>query len=241
MSRPTACARGFGLLAVMLSFAGCVETLQPITPAPEGRLAIMGPTPGFSLDAPPSDWTIASNNVNGRASLSTATVQGVPALELKSSDVTTIAVRQVDAMLLATPFLSWSWHLSNHGPGIHPVRIVVGFEGGQGANGEADPLGGGLPSHDRALALVWGDTMLRRGSLSLPPTERPTEAPLYTVRGGRENTRRWWLETVDLSQLYATAWPRDDFRNVRITFIGMAAAPKMPAVRGRVAGMLLSH
>jgi len=73
----------------------------------------------------------------------------------------------------------------------------VGFEGGQGANGEADPLGGGLPSHDRALALVWGDTMLRRGSLSLPPTERPTEAPLYTVRGGRENTRRCWLEKGD--------------------------------------------
>ena len=229
------------LVAVMLSAAGCAPPLPPNRPAPEGQLAVMGPAPGFSLDAPPKDWIISTDNTDGRAALATVTVQGVPALELQSADAVTIAVRRVDALMLATPYLSWSWHLSDHGPGIHPVRIVVGFQGGMAEGSETDSLGGGLPAHDRAMALVWGDTMLRRGTLSLPPADRPTQAPLYTVRGGRENTRRWWLETVDLSEFYAQAWPGDDLRHVRITFIGIAAAPKTPPTRGRVAGILLSH
>lgn len=204
-------------------------------------MAVLGPEPSFNIDAPPKDWIISTDNSDGRASLTTVTFQGLPALELKSSNTATIAVRRVDAMLLATPFLSWQWNLSDHGPGIHPVRIVVGFSGGVPEGEDATQLGGGLPTHDRALALVWGDTMLKRGSLSLPPAEHPTEAPLYTVRGGRENTRRWWPEAVDLSQFYAKAWPSDDRRQVRITFIGIAAAPKMPPVHGRVSSILLSH
>ena len=31
----------------------------------------------------------------------------------------------------------------------------------------------------------------------------------YVVRGGRENLGRWWQESVDLSALYARAWPGD--------------------------------
>jgi len=217
-----------------------VGPLSANRPAPEGQLAVMGPAPSFSLDAPPKDWIISTDNADASAALSMVALDGVPALEVKSAARQTLAVRRVDAMLLATPFLSWSWHLSDYGQGIHPVRIVVGFSGGVRSD-TTEQLGGGLPPHERALALVWGDTALRRGSLSLPPPERPTEAPLYTVRGGRENTRQWWLETVDLSQLYAQAWPLDDFRQVRITFIGIAAAPKIPPVRGRIAGILLSH
>lgn len=236
--------RPLTLAAALLSVMACAAPVKPQRPAPEGQLAVMGPAPTFSLDAPPQDWIISTDNADGRDALGTVTLQGVPAVELKSTGATTVAVRRVDAMLLATPYLSWSWHLSDHGTGIHPVRIVVGFQGGRPEGGDTDPLGGGLPAHDRALALVWGDTLLRRGSISLPPAERPTQAPLYTVRGGRENTRRWWLETVDLADLYAQAWPDDVRKQARITFIGIAAAPRSTAqasVRGRVAGILLSH
>jgi hypothetical protein len=233
------------VMLTVLSVTGCATaTFEPNRPGPEGQLAILGPNSSFKLDASPKDWPkdwiVSTDNSSGRAALSKVVLEGVPAVELRSMDTVTVAVRHVDAMLLATPFLSWSWNLSDYGSGIHPVRLVVGFQGGV-INGAEDPLGGGLPSHDRALALVWGDTMLRRGTLSLPPADHPDESPLYTVRGGRENTKRWWLETVDLSQLYASAWPNDNFAQVRITFIGIAAAPKIPPVRGRVSGILLSH
>lgn len=234
--------RALGLALIAVFAVGCAAPrVSPNRPGPEGLMSVLSPESGFNFDAPPKDWIISTDNADGRAALSTVTFQDTPALELKSSETATIAVRRVDAMLLATPFLSWSWNLSDHGPGIHPVRIVVGFSGGVTDGQEAIQLGGGLPPHDRALALVWGDTLLKRGTLSLPPPENPTEAPLYTVRGGRENTRRWWPEAVDLSQFYAQAWPTDDRRKVRIRFIGIAAAPKMPTVHGRVSGILLSH
>jgi len=228
----------FGVSAL----SGCAEhTFTPHQPSPEGHLAVMGPEPSFNLDAPPEDWIISSDGDTVPNAISSIMRDGVPALEIKSGSARTIAVRQVNAMMLATPYLSWAWHLTNHGDGIHPVRLVVGFDGGAPEDIKTDSQGDGLPAHDRALALVWGDTALRRGALSLPPAERPFQAPLYTVRGGRENTRKWWLETVDLSDLYTKAWPGDNRRKARITFIGVAAAPTQTVVRGRVSGILLTH
>lgn len=215
-------------------------------PGPEGRLSIMSNGLSFDLKSPPKDWMIATGDENTTAKsifspLSSVRRNGVPALEIRSGPTKSIAVRRVSAMLMATPYLSWSWNLSDHGPGIHPVRMVIGFQGGapQGTSNKGQK--NGLPDHDRALALVWGDTALRRGNLSVPPPGRPREAAVYTVRGGRENTRKWWRDTVDLSELYKKAWPNDKRRPVRITFIGMAAAPRMPAVRGRISGVELSH
>lgn len=226
----------------ILSLVACADTtIKPNQPSPEGRLPIMGPAPSFNLDAPPEDWIIFGGPQDGQSAISNVTREGVPALEIKSGAKRVIAVRRVNAMMLATPYLSWAWHLTSHGKGIHPVRVVVGFQGGAPQDTQLGTQGDTLPPHDRALALVWGDTALRRGTLSLPPADRPLQAPLYTVRGGRENTRKWWVENVDLSTLYAKAWPGDNHRKARITFIGLAAAPSSTVVRGRVSGILLTH
>jgi len=237
----------FGVLSVLaLILTSCASLTKkvviPDQPSPEGRLAVMGPDRSFNLDAPPRDWMISGGDGSApSSSISSVMRDGVPALELKSGSERVIAVRRVNAMMLATPFLSWSWHLSNHGEGIHPMRLIVGFHGGAPADTQLDSQGDGLPPHDRALALVWGDTALRRGSLSLPPAQKSFQAPIYTVRGGRENTRKWWLEHVDLSDLYAKAWPNDDRARARIAFIGLASAPTRTVVRGRISGILLTH
>ena len=215
-------------------------------PSPDGRLAIMGGGINFDLNAPPKDWVIVTSDKNMSPNtifspLTNVTQDGIPALEIRTGPVQSIALRRVNAMLMATPYLSWAWHLSDHGQGIHPVRIVIGFKGGAPKGTPSKGKNGGLPDHDRALALVWGDSALRRGTLTVPPPERPFEAAIYTVRGGRENTRKWWRDTVDLSELYKRAWPHDERRTIRITFIGIAAAPHMPAIRGRVSGIELTH
>jgi len=215
-------------------------------PGPEGRLSIMGAGLNFNLDTPPKDWLIATSDENISPNavftpLSTVTQDGVPALEIRTGPAQSIAARRINAMLMATPYLSWSWHLSDHGQGTHPVRMVIGFKGGVPDGSSTRGRNNGLPEHDRAMTLVWGDTALRRGTLTAPNPNRPFEAAVYTVRGGRENTRKWWRDTVDLSELYQKAWPNDERRTIRITFIGIAAAPHMPAVRGRVSAIELSH
>lgn len=230
-----------GVAFMLLTACASKTPFTPSQPSPEGHLTIMGSASSFNLDAPPADWIVSGGEKGAPSAIANVTRDGLLALELKSGPKHVIAVRRTNAMMLATPFLSWKWHLSNHRAGIHPVRLVVGFQGGAPEDVETGSQGRNLPPHDRAIALIWGDTALRRGSLSLPPLERPYETPLYTVRGGRENTRKWWSEAIDLSDLYTKAWPDDQRRNVRITFIGLAAAPTQKTVRGRISGILLTH
>ncbi|PCI41874.1 MAG: hypothetical protein COB46_02020 [Rhodospirillaceae bacterium] len=245
------------LIVAAVSLSGCALSAPPVAtqapekntrpgPSPEGRLSIMSGGLNFDLNNPPKDWLIATSDDKVNASavfspLTTVTRNGVPTLEVRTGPAQSIAVRRINAMLMATPYLNWAWNLSDHGAGIHPVRLIIGFKGGGSEKNTLKEQLNGLPAHDRALTLVWGDSALRRGTLTRPDKNRPFEAAVYTVRGGRENTRKWWRDTVDLSDLYKQAWPDDERRAIRITFIGIAAAPRMPPVRGRVSGIELSH
>jgi len=62
----------------------------------------------------------------------------------------------------------------------------------------------------------------------------------YVVRGGRENARTWWLDTVDLSALYAGAWPEDDIGRVQIVFVAIAVT-RNTDVGAHIAGIMLSR
>ena len=95
--------------------------------------------------------------------------------------------------------------------GVHPVRLVVVFHGG---NPKSRGLGGtalvwpddSLPPHDRAVVIIWGESALQRGSITKPKlSTRRQAASRYTARRGRENTGSWWLETVELSDIYRGA------------------------------------
>ncbi len=125
--------------------------------------------------------------------------------------------------------------MEDHGDGYHPVRLIVGFHGGnpKSASWGSQPFawtGSALPPHNRALAITLGASALERGTLSGPIGERRS-APRYTARGGRENTGSWWLETINLSRLYARAWPGDDAGGATVVFIRLAAAGgRAPAV-----------
>ena len=235
------CGRLLALALATVLVGGC--TVPPAAIDQAGRLEVLGPDAGFSTDPLPTGWIMEGSPGNGR--LEVVDVQGVPALSVVNGDEGFVLARHTEANMLATPYLSWAWHVDAQRSGIHPIRLVVGFSGG---NPDGDSWGGGsfagmgsaLPSHDRVLSIAWGESALRRGSMVRPPGPEP-RALLYTVRGGRENTGSWWLETVDLSQLYAIAWPGDVRGRVRVAFIGLsAAAGRLPAA-ARISGVVLSR
>lgn len=218
---------------------------------PEGRLDVLGPTPQFSSklidETLPPDWVLVGKRTANNIKINP--IAGVPGIGLTSSDESLLAVRRVGAMMLATPYLSWAWNMTDHGDGMHPVRIIVGFK-----NNTIDikpdffsfaRMGlknTDLPMHNRAISIVWGDSALGRGSLRLPMAGADApEAPLYMPRGGRENTNKWWMETVDLSDIYKKAWPDDNARDIAVSFIGIAASPGRPGHRGRISGIVLSR
>ena len=88
--------------------------------------------------------------------------------------------------------------------------------------------------------MAWGDSALNRGSLTPAAADKPGMR-LYVARGGRENAGTWWLETVDLSQIYSRAWPDDDIGKTRVTFIGLAAAGGPTPGAAYISGVKLSR
>ncbi|HEB79560.1 MAG TPA: DUF3047 domain-containing protein [Rhodospirillales bacterium] len=213
-----------GLAAVLSS---CAAGQRAATVAPNGQLEVLGiaaRAPGFSPNDLPENWVFEGSGDVVKTQIAVVEKEGVKALKVMNSNDGFIVARRTKAMMLATPYLTWAWNMDPHGSGRHPVRVVAGFNGG--ARNDGSPrsrLGSALPPHDRALAVIWGESALQRGTLTKPSRGRRA-APLYTIRGGRENDGTWWLETVDLSRLYADVWPDDRQGAVEVVFIGVAAA-----------------
>ena len=231
--------------AMLLILPGC--TVKQANVAPEGLLTVLGPFPGFSPRDLPDDWAIEKNGSLDVSQLRIVIKDGRPSLKITNAEDSFIVVRRTKAMMLATPFLSWSWFIEPPSTsGDHPVRMVIGFYGGnQASRSESRQpfrwFGSSLPIHDRAISLTWGESALQRGTLAGPPTGSTNAAARYTVRGGRENAGSWWLETVDLSHLYRQIWPQDDSAKAQIVFIGIAAAAGRAMAPAHVSGITLSR
>ena len=243
-------ARTLAAAILVLAAAGCaiprasVETDGRASVDPDGRLSVLGPDPGFSVSSLPDDWVIAGNVELARRSTTLVRHQGVPALRVDNGKAAFVVARRTSVNLLASPFLSWSWHVEPHGGNTHPVELVVGFHGGdpESRSWDAQPfawLGRDLPPSDRVISLVWGESALRRGAID-PPSEAGRDAR-YTQRGGIENTRTWWLETVDISEIYARIWPADDLVAARVMFVGISAAGTGAEGAAFISGILISR
>lgn len=235
-----------GILLPVLGIAMLVGCAQPLTgEPPSGTMDVLGPVPAFEPSALPRDW-ITEGKV-GRGQLSVVERDGIPALKVINGRQSFVAVKPTKASLLATPYLSWAWNMEPQESGFHPVRLVVGFQGGHPKSrrwGSSSPAntGSGLPPHDRAVVITWGESALQRSSITMPKTTSGTQAALrYTARGGAENTGSWWFETVDLSDIYRRAWPGDDAANTRIMFIGIASAAGKRASPAYLSGIRLSR
>lgn len=238
-----AVAIGAGLGCFVLS--GCDSLPAPASLEPEGRLAVLGPSPSFSLLALPTDWAIEGRSDVASRLVSVTQKDGVPALRVINGKEPYVVVRRIDSALIVTPYLSWAWSMSPHDGSVHPVRVVVGFTRGPSGAAARNPqvlpwMSSELPPHDRALSLAFGDSALQRGTLRMSDPGSQT-VPRYTVRGGREQTGSWWLETIDLAGIYTQAWPNDDPAGVRIAFIGLAAEGSRPPSEAAISGIQLSR
>ena len=234
--------RWLGAVLALLVLGGCAVPRAGVDST--GRLEVLRSDGRFPTPALTGDWIAYGDS--GR--FTPAIRDGVPAVHAVGGTDTSILARRVDSMMLATPYLSWAWSMDPPSAPENPVAIVVGLYGGDPASGSwgSRPLawtGSPLPPFDRILTFRWGAAALQRGTLddATGPRRRA-----YVVRGGDENTRTWWLETVDLSAIYARAWPKDDFGRAKVMFVGIRAAETDPpdggpAPGGYVSGIILSR
>lgn len=232
-----------GVASLAAYLAACAEPAA--NRPPSGSMDVLGPIPAFEPSALPPDWV--TEGAVGRGQLTVVERDSIPALMVVNGDENFVAAKPTRASLLATPYLSWSWNMEMRDSGTHPVRLVVGFNGGdrqRPARASPPPPSPGqaLPVHDRAIVITWGDSALQRGAIVKPDaTKVPRPPSRYTARGGRENAGSWWLETVDLSDIYRRSWPDDDAASAQITFIGIAASAGRPPSPAYLSGIRLSH
>ena len=238
---------GFLLGAAGVLLAACTTPEAAVQPG--GTLDVLGPFPGFANEGLPDSWVFEGDS-NDTRRLSATTLDNIPALKIENTQAQFSAVLRTKALLLATPYLSWTWNMETAESGDHPVRLVVGFwrgeEEGAAWNADLTPAlawpGGKLPPHQRAITIAWADTALARGTLTLPKgASEGKSAPRYVARGGRESTGQWWLETVDLADLFARAWPGEDRRQVRISFIGITSEGGRTPTLAHISGVRLSR
>ncbi len=245
MSKPEKTGKTIGrrltAMVLVVFAAGC--TAPGAIVEPEGRLDVFNPdtVTGAFL---PKDWVVDGPDVAGTY-LSTVVKDGTPALKIVNGEKSFVAVRRTQAMLLASPFLSWAWYMETLPGGYHPARLVIGFYGGNEKSrswkSRTFPwLGSPLPANDRALAIVWGSSALQRGTL-VGAAKGDKARPRYIARGGRENGGKWWLEYLDLAGLYQRLWPGDDLGRVRIAFIGVAAPGGKPPTAAYISKIVISR
>ena len=227
---------------ILVLAAACSKPATTVQPG--GTMNILGPVPAMVPNPLPDDWI--TEGKPGPGQLTVVERDGVPALKVVNGGQSFVAAKPARASLLATPYLSWAWNMEPQNQGTHPVRLAIGFHGGNPdrrawGSGLGKP-GARLPPHDRAVVIVWAESALQLGSITKPkPTGHAQAAARYAARGGRENAGSWIFETVDLSDIYRRTWPGDDAGNVQITFIGIAAAAGKPPSAAYISGLRLSR
>ncbi len=234
--------RGLIVMALVVFAAGCTAPRAVV--GPEGRLDVFNPDFIITGALLLRDWVVDGPDVSG-AYLSTVVKDGTPALKIVNGEKSFVAVRRTQAMLLTSPFLTWAWYMETPPGGAPAARLVIGFQGGNQKSQNWKSrifswLGSPLPSHDRGLAIVWGSSALQRGVL-VRPTKEEKKWPRYIARGGRENGGEWWLEYLDLAELYRRLWPGDDLSRARIAFIGVAATGGKPRAATYISKIVISR
>ena len=204
---------------------------------------MFGPSTPFPKGEIPDDWATDGLSAGrlARDFVHVGSERGTPVLRLTPADKPYILARRTNVFLLASPFLRWSWNMAAAPGEEHPTRLAIGFYGGdpRSVSRGGRPfvyLGDPLPAFDRVLSLAWGGSALERG---FADTQNRTRR--YYVRGGAENAGKWLTDTVDLSKLYRSAWPKDDLTRVHIVFIGFAVSADVPARSAKFADIVLSR
>lgn len=222
------------LFTVLLVCVGCVSHAPPPQPRNKflkigtgSRIDILRDFDRFTASHMPPGWVLegAENHEvfqpkNRIPSVYMTMRDGRQGVHILEGEKSFVLARYTSAHLLVSPYLSWNWYVSEHKDPRHPVRLIVGLQGGN-PNASSPPVnnliwrGNGLPPYDRLIAIGFDDTALKRGNL-FPMGE----IAYYAQRGGQEQANRWHTEASDLSLIYRTVWPQDDMKNVKITFVG---------------------
>lgn len=212
------------LFVALVIIAGCAKA--PDLAGIGGAYNIIAPDRDLAValraGKTPKYWHAKGELIPGGLSVSEA--QRLPGLHIRAGTSEYWFARQINASLLATPFLSWSWF--SHPPirGPHPVQMVVGFA--NTGSPKKSPwwaiMSSDFPKADRIVAIEWAETALGRGTVIGPLKNKDGYSyARYIARGGPEHGNRWWNDNADLALLHRQLWPEHPVQYTEVRFIGI--------------------
>jgi len=216
----------FAVLGLLLT--ACAPVPKTATIGPDGTLNVLGPKAEFVTALDDGTW-IAHGNL-GPGQLGIVDEDDVRALLVRGTNRDFSLIRLLNAQLLATPFLEWSWKVAATDTPFHETSLLIGFTAPVGAPERDMPeMIPDIPNAfgaNRFLSIRWANSALVRGHVR--KADGQIDVPIYIARGGNENTGRWWREGLSLSEPYAQLWPGEDMSQVRIAFLAIVAQTRHP-------------
>lgn len=219
------------LILISFGLSACGKTAPKHLQIGTGsRIDILTPQTQFYKGRIPAGWVVEGadaddlfNATDQLPSIYMIQKDGRTGVHIQNTNKDFLLARYTQAKLLVSPYLIWDWFVSEYKAEHHPVRILIGFYGGNPESPKQEKsnliwTGKGLPPYDRLLAIGFEDMALKRGNLY-----SMGKVKYYTPRGGFENTNTWHQEAADLNTLYAKSWPNDHIQNVTINFVGISS------------------
>ncbi len=224
-------------VVIVMTLSACSQKVVVSAIGPDGNLTVLDPSTNagnkFAKSIANGEWIIGGSPAP--AALVITQYQSTPALKFSSLGGKFSIVRPIEANLVATPFLDWSWNIAQHEPPYHGVSMMIGIRAPEGSihstSPSLAPRISGTAEANRIISIRWSQSTLERGNLSRHPSS-PDNSVIYTARGGTENVNMWWRESIDLSDIYGKVWPDEEQINARIVFIALInnnTEPNSPA------------
>lgn len=174
--------RGCILALVLMSVAGIAHAGE--------RLVVGDFAAGVGADGVPNGWQLKEKS--GRANLSIVNVDGLKALQLRSTNTSFCLQRQVDADLKKFPILSWKW------------KVTKLPEGGDFRHSRTDDQAAQLFvafNKRQMIVYIWDTTAPKDmvGEALAPPF---MSIKVVVVRSAKEDAGKWITESRNIYEDY---------------------------------------
>ncbi|HIJ64086.1 MAG TPA: DUF3047 domain-containing protein, partial [Rhodospirillaceae bacterium] len=221
-------------MRLLLPVIGCLATAT--VSAAETGLSVFSDQVAFAIEAPGPEQR--SHGFFGGGSLSGLYPSETPGrILLVTPPGNALTGRRLDVPVERLPLLSWTWRrlpLDMGPPEAFttdaPMRLVIGFEGGDAARPLRDQ-DNSLPPCQRALVIIWSNDAWESGA-----SDRKGPVARFIAHGGVDD-RQWWSEEVDLAGLHGRLWPSVPLAEVRIAWVAAAVRASAGRSLGEIAGI----
>lgn len=225
MTRANAGYRGLVSLLGLLLLSGCAQPIQTAPMGPSGVLTILEASADLETQLAAGDIYLSGSPP--RTSLGITRHRGETAIRMAAAGRPYAIARNVDSLLLNSPFVEWRWAAQRFEQPRLPVFVVVGLSYPH-ASANPDDLADdildiSLPESDLLLVGYWSRPPTTGHALSYHDADQ--RVGFVSIRQGDADFGLWHTDGMDVLDATRQLWPGAIVADLHVRFVALAAAP----------------